>query len=126
MHLKNIFNLVCLYFYTQHTNNKNQKENYSFRNMKKFSCPDCEYKASKAYNLQRHINLLHKGIIFPCPDCEYTARRRDQLQTHIQSVHKGVTFSCEDCEYTGKRKGDLQKHIQSIHKGITFQQYRNL
>ena len=85
-------------------------------NMKKsFSCPQCDYKATKKYHLQTHIKSIHEGQTFACAQCDYRAKWKRYLQTHIKSVHEGQKFKCTQCDYTVKKKTLLQKHKKSAH-----------
>ena len=39
--------------------------------VKKFQCPECEYKTTRKSSLVSHHTSMHIGQKFQCPDCEY-------------------------------------------------------
>ena len=62
----------------------------------KFNCPQCEHKATRKGDLQRHVKLVHEGQQFPCPQCEYKASQKGNLQRHMKLVHEGPKFQGGD------------------------------
>jgi len=42
----------------------------------------------------------YKGVRFPCAQCEYTATTAGNLKKHIENKHEGVRYSCYQCEYS--------------------------
>ena len=40
-----------------------------------------------------------KGVKFSCDQCDYKATRKGSLKTHIQSVHEKVRYSCNQCDH---------------------------
>ena len=61
---------------------------------KDIKCDECPYKTNINRHLQRHIQSVHEGRIFPCTLCQYKATWKDSLQRHVNSIHKGQIFPC--------------------------------
>ena len=62
----------------------------SKRSKVEFHCNDCEYVATKAYQLKTHVERKHDGVRYPCLQCEYAATTANSLQKHVESRLKGV------------------------------------
>ena len=86
----------------------------------KYQCEECNYKATRLFNLRQHIEGIHDGVKYPCKHCNYTATRVSHLQRHIKSIHNGVKYPCKQCNYKAKDPSNLQRHIKSIHEGIRY------
>ena len=86
----------------------------------KYQCEECNYKATRLFNLRQHIEGIHDGVKYPCKHCNYTATRVSHLQRHIKSIHDGVKYPCKQCNYKAKDPSNLQRHIKSIHEGIRY------
>ena len=84
----------------------------------KFSCSQCEFKATEKGSLFRHSKSKHEGVKFPCGQCDYKATQKGSLSRHIK--HEGVKFPCGQCDYKATDKGRLLTHIKLIHKGVKF------
>ena len=54
----------------------------------KFSCDQCDYKATQKSSLVTHIKLKHKGVVFPCDQCDYKAFRKGDLLNHKKLKHE--------------------------------------
>jgi len=56
--------------------------------LKIHSCNQCNYTASQAGNLRRHISIIHQKIkAFVCNDCNYSASMKHHLKKHFETVH---------------------------------------
>ena len=53
---------------------------------------------------------------YPCKHCEYTATTAVTLKRHIKCIHEGVRYSCRHCEYAATTASDLKKHVKRKHK----------
>merc|ERR1712189_9619 len=53
----------------------------------KYPCQQCDYQATRSYNLQLHIKSKHEGIKYPCQHCDYQATQSVNLQRHIKVKH---------------------------------------
>ena len=60
----------------------------------RYPCNKCEYAATTASNIKRHIEIKHEGVRYPCVKCEYAATTACNLKQHIQNKHKGVRYHC--------------------------------
>merc|ERR1711970_1316140 len=49
---------------------------------------------------------------FPCEQCDYKASRADHLKRHIFSVHEKSRINCNLCEFSATRVDNLKRHIQ--------------
>ena len=71
--------------------------------------------------MKQHIENIHQGIVYPCDICKKEFVTAKNLERHDELVHKGVrNFKCEDC---GRAFGDssgLKSHIRGVHQGIKF------
>ena len=77
-----------------------------------FPCNQCEYVATRAYNLKIHFKSKHEGVRHPCPECEFAATRARGLKIHIERKHEGLKYPCPNCEYaatTAKKPKDSCK-----------------
>ena len=115
---------------------------------KTFACPEpeCEFKTTWRMNIQRHVQAIHEGEIFPCQLCDYKTTDKGYLKKHMQTTHddkkekcpecdhmakkiymskhikrvhegEGQIFSCTQCEHTYKKKDSLNLHIKRVHEG---------
>ena len=136
----------CVKFVTPHQ----VKEDEKIYPMKRYSCPECEFKTTNKQSFHRHVKSIHEGEVFPCKICEYKAKDKSYLIKHMQHVHdekknkcpkcdlvtnkinmkrhmklvhEGVRqiFSCSQCEYTAKRKHTVNLHMRKIHEGQLIQ-----
>ena len=55
---------------------------------------------------------------YPWDKCEYAATTASHLMRHIESKHEGVRYPCGKCEYSVFTAGVLSKHDESKHKGV--------
>ena len=69
----------------------------------KYSCDECDHKASTKGSLQRHKGSCwqskHIGVECSCDECEYQAGFQSAFDTRKQSKHEGVKSFCDECEY---------------------------
>ena len=54
---------------------------------KTFRCSECPAIFTKYWNLQRHVQSVHKGNRLSCPICQATFTRHFNLQNHMNVVH---------------------------------------
>ena len=52
---------------------------------------------------------------YPCDKCDYAATTAKNLKRHIESKHDGVRYPCDKCEYAATWKGNLKKHLNKFH-----------
>jgi len=36
---------------------------------------------------------------YPCNECEYVASRADHLKRHVENKHIRIRYACDECEY---------------------------
>ena len=66
----------------------------------RYPCDKCDYAATLASNLKRHIENKHKWVRYPCDQCEYVATGVQSLKIHIESKHEGVRYPCDQCDHS--------------------------
>ena len=76
----------------------------------KYQCEECNYKATRLFNLRQHIEGIHDGVKYPCKHCNYTATRVSHLQRHIKSIHEGIRYPSKQSNYKATLLDNLQKH----------------
>ena len=64
-----------------------KKKNWPFQFFKRYSCDQCDYKATHKGSLKRHIESVHGDKQYPCDKCDYKTAWKGNLKTHIDSVH---------------------------------------
>ena len=104
---------------TIYKNNQISKS-FSTKELKRFSCEHCNYKATTNGNLDRHVKSIHDGVKYSCEHCDYKASDKGNLKTHVQSIHDGVKYKCEHCGYKATTKCSLVQHVKSIHDGVKY------
>ena len=65
---------------------------------------------------RKHIESAHGKVKYSCNQCEYKATTKGSLKTHIESVHEKVKYPCNQCDYKATAKGNLKQHIKSKHE----------
>ena len=55
---------------------------------------------------------------YPCPNCDFAATKASHLKKHVESKHEGVRYPCPECKYAATQKGDLKRHLKNKHKWI--------
>ena len=59
----------------------------------RYLCSQCEYSATDASTLKRHVENKHEGVRYPCPECKYAATQKGYLKKHLKNKHKWVNIS---------------------------------
>jgi len=85
-----------------------------------YQCSQCDYVATRASNLERHIKYKHEGVRYPCSQCEFTATTASHVKRHIESIHEEVRYPCSQCEYVARIASHLKSHVDSIHEGVRY------
>ena len=57
----------------------------------------------------------NSSVDFSSEQCEYIATRADNLRKHIEAKHLGVTYACELCPYQATQKQNLKRHCKLKH-----------
>ena len=52
---------------------------------------------------------------FPCEQCDYKASRADHLRRHMFTVHENGRIQCNHCVFSATRADNLKRHINRIH-----------
>lgn len=52
---------------------------------------------------------------YPCDQCEYKATRQWNLKKHKLSVHEGVKYGCDECDYKATDQSQVKKHKRGKH-----------
>ena len=77
----------------------------------RYPCSKCDFAATRANVLKKHVENKHEGVRYPCSQCEYSATTANHLKRHVESEHErsvkikhvGVRFPCDKCEYAATR-----------------------
>ena len=70
-----------------------------------YSCILCDYIATQAAGLRRHVGSIHKKVWYPCDKCNFKATDKSNLKKHIKVKHEGDRYSCDHCDYKATQKG---------------------
>ena len=81
-----------------------------------YSCDECEYKTTKAYDLKRHLLSKHEGVKFKCDQCPREFSTKTNLQAHVHSKHEGKKYSCKHCSLEFTHTTALSYHKTKYHK----------
>ena len=60
----------------------------------RYPCYQCDYAATRASHLKRHIESKHEGERYPCPECEHAATTASDLTRHVTNNHEGMRYTC--------------------------------
>ena len=73
--------------------------------------------ASAACAASGHVDRIHKNLKkFVCPQCDYKTTNAGFLKLHLNDAHHNIRhLACELCSYRTAYSGDLQKHLKSRH-----------
>ena len=71
-------------------------------------CTQCPYEASKQ-QLKKHTEKVH-NINFPCTLCDFSATTAGNLKKHIEEKHNGTKFPCDKCLYKASTPGHVKFH----------------
>ena len=85
---------------------------------KKFSCPHCDYQATRKDSLRVHVQSIHEGLKFPCKLCDYQGSQKSALNVHMNAVHNNKKIPCDQCDYRATFQKDLERHIQAKHERL--------
>ena len=56
----------------------------------------------------------HEGVKYSCSECEFKATIKSNLNTHIKSIREEVKYPCSECDYEATQKGNLNTHVKSV------------
>ena len=68
-------------------------------NSETYFCIQCDFTAVHISKLNRHLQEVHEGVLFPCSQCEYRATEKGNLKKHVKSTHENIKYPCSECEY---------------------------
>ena len=86
----------------------------------RYTCDQCDYKATLKKDRKKHKESQHEGVRYPCDKCDYKATEKSKLRIHKESKHLGVCYSCDDCQYKASTPAHLRTHVESIHEGVRY------
>jgi hypothetical protein len=52
---------------------------------------------------------------FSCNNCDYKATQSGSLKVHVMAIHQGIRFPCQVCDYKGTTKGNTKNHMRNKH-----------
>ena len=85
-----------------------------------FSCPKCEYKNNRKYNVQRHVILKHNTFSHQCEECNFKTKRKRNLMKHMlnhtRNEKQKNRYSCSICTVEFSSRELFEDHLQTKHK----------
>ena len=66
--------------------------------------------------LKKHVESIHNGVRYTCNQCDYKATQKGHIKKHVESIHDGVCYTCDQCDYKAGGKGTPKRHVESSHK----------
>ena len=68
-------------------------------------------------SLKRHIKSKHDSLKYQyqCDLCEYSATKANVLKRHVQNQYEGIRYPCDQCQYMATRADHLKKHMKAKH-----------
>ena len=72
-------------------------------------CSQCEICFSSNLTLRRHIESIHKGIVYACKKCGKTLKNYSSLLRHVKNHNKQNQLTCQECQKEFGRKEHLKK-----------------
>ena len=69
-------------------------------------------------NLVRHRRALHEGIKYTCGQCQHKATRKESLAQHRRAIHEGIRYPCGQCQHQATSKGDLGQLRRAFYEEI--------
>jgi len=86
------------------------------RNVSKdYECDYCNKKYKKSSNLEKHMNIHTKEIIYKCDLCEYTTFSNSIYQ-HKEHHHSDKIYKCFECGIKFRTSSNFKEHVNIIHK----------
>ena len=76
-------------------------------------CEKCGKTYSRLSNLNRHMRMAHKGMIYSCEFCSRGYRSKDGLLEHQRNIHS--LYKCSKCDTICESEMELKNHMESIH-----------
>ena len=104
----------CNRFYTPRRRQDHELMYHSHR------CDICSKTFTKAENLSRHKNKVHRR--YQCPFCPVSRMNEFHngpaaLQSHVERSHHGkAAHHCNDCNSVYASEGNYRRHVAIIHK----------
>ena len=87
--------------------------------LKRFQCPQCDYKVAYKYNLKPHIKAIHSKIIDQeCDQCDFKTALPEHLTRHMRQVHRKIkTNRCTQCDFVAAEASSILSHVKAVHTG---------
>jgi len=100
----------------QNTNNLGLHQFGMTKKLKPFKCKLCKHCFSRKYNLERHIQMMHKEKTLPMEDLHDQTQNKNNLKLNQLSRHENLKpFKCQLCKQTFSQKCNLKTHIHRVH-----------
>jgi hypothetical protein len=78
---------------------------------KPYVCTVCDYRASRKFDVTRHMRTHTGAKPFSCTVCEYRTARESDLTRHMKTHTK--PFTCPLCDYAAAHEHQLRRHTRS-------------
>lgn len=89
-------------------------------NVKQHPCDQCDRAYHERFELQKHIDIVHKGIrLFTCDVCDtdYKFTTRKSLKQH-KLLHGEKRFSCKFCDQKFAQSSGRRGHEKRVHGAV--------
>ena len=89
---------------------------HSCRNKQEVFCKLCNICFKSNQIMRRHVESVHRGVVYPCEECGKVFKTESGLKRHQKSHKEVKELSCEHCGKTFNRKENLKRHNSSCIK----------
>ena len=92
---------------------KNHFYKNHFKQVKSFSCPNCDKSFYRKSDLTRH-SLVHSSVAqYTCKTCSKKFKRTNELRKH--ELTHSINFQCDYCTLVFTQKTALIRHYETVH-----------
>ena len=87
------------------------------QNQKPEMCGICGKNCKHFWDLQVHMDTVHKGLKYKCGPCGKTFATKTMLKSHISKLHGDgdICYFCQNCSLEYESEIDFKKHFEKIH-----------
>ena len=58
-----------------------------------------------------HVKSIHEGKRYSCDQCDYKATHKSSIIRHVKTIHEGERYPCTQCDYKATQTCDLHIHM---------------
>ena len=85
--------------------------------LKKDKCNQCDYTASQAGNLKRHLKAHSGEKSNKCNQCNFASSYASVLKEHLKKHNGEKANKCNQCDYASFYASALRTHLKT-HSGV--------